>query len=332
MLKFILGRAVIAVPLLFAISLVAFFLIQLPEGDYLSMYIARLRATGTNVDETEINRLTHLYGVDQPLYVQYFRWIRNIVLHRDFGRSFLWDKPVLDVIGERIALTMIISILTMAFVWVVAVPVGIYSATHQYSIFDHFFTFLGFIGLATPGFILALVVIWLSYSQLGLSVTGLFSADYVTAPWSIGKALNMLQRIWVPIVIIGLQGTAGIIRVMRSTLLDELKKQYVVTARAKGLKKIELLFKYPVRVAINPLISTIGWMLPAIISGEILVSIVLNLPTSGPVFLRAIMQQDMYLAGGFMVILSTLTVIGTLLSDVLLAWVDPRIRFQEAPT
>ncbi len=332
MLKFILGRAVIDVPLLFAISLVAFFLIQLPEGDYLSMYIARLRATGTNVDETEINRLTHLYGVDQPLYVQYFRWIRNIVLHRDFGRSFLWDKPVLDVIGERIALTMIISILTMAFVWVVAVPVGIYSATHQYSIFDHFFTFLGFIGLATPGFILALVVIWLSYSQLGLSVTGLFSADYVTAPWSIGKALNMLQRIWVPIVIIGLQGTAGIIRVMRSTLLDELKKQYVVTARAKGLKKIELLFKYPVRVAINPLISTIGWMLPAIISGEILVSIVLNLPTSGPVFLRAIMQQDMYLAGGFMVILSTLTVIGTLLSDVLLAWVDPRIRFQEAPT
>jgi len=327
-LKYIFQRILLAIPLLIAISILAFVVIQLPEGDFLSMYILQLKNSGTEVDEAEIMRLTHLYGMDKPMYVQYFIWMRNILTRGDFGRSFQWNKPVLDVIGERIALTATVSLLTIIFVWLVAIPIGIYSATHQYSLFDYFFTFLGFIGLATPGFVLALVVIWFSFSKLGISVTGLFSSEYATAPWSLAKVLDMLKRIWVPIIILGVSGTASIIRVMRGTLLDELKKQYVVTAKAKGLKNSVLLFKYPVRVAINPLISTIGWMLPSIISGETIVSIVMNLPTSGPIFLRSIMLQDMYLAGGFMLILSTLTIIGTLISDILLAWVDPRIRYQ----
>ncbi|MGI6705067.1 MAG: ABC transporter permease [Clostridia bacterium] len=328
MLKYIFSRILLAIPLLVAISILAFIVIQLPEGDFLSMYILQLKNSGTEVDEAEIMRLTHLYGMDKPMYVQYFIWMRNILTRGDFGRSFQWNKPVQEVIGERIALTATVSLLTIVFVWVVAVPIGIYSATHQYSLFDYLFTFLGFIGLATPGFVLALVIIWFSFSKLGISVTGLFSSEYTTAPWSLAKVIDMLKRIWVPIIILGISGTASIIRVMRGTLLDELKKQYVVTAKAKGLKNSVLLFKYPVRVAINPLISTIGWMLPSIISGETIVSIVMNLPTSGPIFLRSIMLQDMYLAGGFMLILSTLTIIGTLISDILLAWVDPRIRYQ----
>jgi peptide/nickel transport system permease protein len=327
-LKYIFSRILLAIPLLVAISILAFIVIQLPEGDFLSMYILQLKNSGTEVDEAEIMRLTHLYGMDKPMYVQYFIWMRNILTRGDFGRSFQWNKPVQEVIGERIALTATVSLLTIVFVWVVAVPIGIYSATHQYSLFDYLFTFLGFIGLATPGFVLALVIIWFSFSKLGISVTGLFSSEYTTAPWSLAKVIDMLKRIWVPIIILGISGTASIIRVMRGTLLDELKKQYVVTAKAKGLKNSVLLFKYPVRVAINPLISTIGWMLPSIISGETIVSIVMNLPTSGPIFLRSIMLQDMYLAGGFMLILSTLTIIGTLISDILLAWVDPRIRYQ----
>lgn len=328
MLKYIFSRILIAIPLLIAISIVAFTVIQLPEGDYLSMYILQLKQAGQEVNEGEIMRLTKLYSLDKPLYRQYLDWMKNILFHGDFGRSFQWNKPVKDVIMERIALTATISLLTVIVVWAIAIPIGIYSATHQYSFFDHFFTFIGFIGLATPGFILALVILWISFSVFGVSITGLFSPEYASQPWSMAKILNMLSRIWVPILIIGLSGTASIIRVMRGTLLDELKKQYVITARAKGMKNIKLLFKYPVRVAINPLISTIGWMLPGIISGEVLVSIVLNLPTSGPVFYRSIMLQDMYLAGGFMLILSSLTIIGTLLSDILLAWVDPRIRYQ----
>lgn len=328
MIKYIIGRIFIAIPLLIAISIITFFLIQLPEGDFLSMYILQLRASGQQVNESEIARLTALYSLDQPFAMQYVGWMKNILTKGDFGRSFQWNKPVLDVIGERLALTITISLITMFFVWLVAIPIGIYSATHQYSFFDHFFTFFGFVGLATPGFILALVIMWFAFSQFGISITGLFSAQYVALPWSLGKVLDMLKRVWLPIMIIGLSGTASIIRVMRATMLDELKKQYVITARAKGLKNISLLFKYPVRVAINPLISTIGWMLPGIISGEVLVSIVLNMPTVGPVFLRSIMFQDVYLAGGFMLILSALTIIGTLLSDILLAWVDPRIRYQ----
>ncbi|GAH71503.1 unnamed protein product [marine sediment metagenome] len=247
-----------------------------------------------------------------------------------FGWSFEWARPVSEVIGERIALTMVISICTLLFVWMTAIPIGIYSATHQYSSSDYAFTFLGFIGLATPNFLLALVLMWLSFAYLGIPVTGLFSPEYLGAAWSLAKVWNMLQRIWVPIIVVGTAGTAGLIRVMRGCLLDELRKQYVITARAKGVSEEKLLFKYPVRVAINPLISTIGWLLPTIISGATITAIVLNLPTTGPVLLGALMAQDMYLAGSFVMILSALTVIGTLISDILLAWLDPRIRYERA--
>lgn len=305
----------------------SFIIIQLPPGDFLTSYIAQLRASGTDVSEETIQSLIQLYGLDQPLHIQYFRWIGNIITKGDFGRSFQWNKPVAEVIGERLSLTIAISLLTMLFTWVVAIPIGIYSATHQYSAFDYFFTFVGFIGISVPGFLLALIILWVSHRYLGLTITGLFSPEFIASPWSLAKILDMFKRIWVPIVIIGLSGTAGLIRVMRATLLDELKKQYVTTARAKGVPERTLLFKYPVRMAINPLISTIGWMLPSIISGETLVSIVLNLQTTGPVLLRATMCQDMYLAGSFVLILSALTLTGTLISDILLAWVDPRIRY-----
>jgi len=326
MLDFIIRRLLLFIPLLVIVSIVSFVIIQLPPGDFLTSYILQLKATGTDVSEETIQSLVQLYGLDQPIHIQYIRWIKNIILRGDFGRSFQWNKPVKEVIGERITLTVAISVLALIFSWIIAVPIGIYSATHQYTFFDYFFTFLGFIGISTPGFLLALVVLWIAHT-LGYNITGLFSSEFIEAPWSLAKIIDMLKHMWVAIIIIGIAGTAGLIRVLRATLLDELKKQYVVTARAKGLPERKLLFKYPVRLAINPLISTIGWMLPSIISGQILVAIVLNLQTTGPVLLRATMQQDMYLAGSFILILSALTITGTLISDILLAWVDPRIRY-----
>lgn len=330
MLVFILKRVLILIPLLLAISVISFAIIQMPPGDYISSYVARLKAAGREVDAAEITRLTRLYGMDKPPVLQYFVWMRGVILHGDLGYSFQWYAPVREVIGERIVLTMVVSIFTMLFTWAISLPIGIFSATHQYSFFDYFWTFIGFIGLATPGFLIALVVVWLLFSKFNLSVIGLFSSKFAEAPWSIAKVLNMLSHIWVPMVILGLAGTAGLIRVLRATLLDELNKQYVVTARAKGLPEGRLLFKYPVRVAINPLVSTIGWLLPTIISGEALVAIVMNIPTTGPVLIGALMSQDMYLAGSFVLVLSVLTVIGTLISDILLALLDPRIRFKGA--
>ena len=330
MLDYILRRTLQIIPLIVVISVLSFAIIELPPGDYVTMRIIELEQTGTRVDEDEIARLTAQYGLDKTLVERYALWAWNIVSRGHLGRSFQWEQPVTQVIGERIALTMAISLLTLVFVWVVAIPIGIYAATHQYSLGDYVFTFFGFIGISVPGFLLALVVIYLAFTQLGISVTGLFSPEYADAPWSIAKLLDMLPRLWVPIVVIGLTGTASLIRVMRSMLLDELRKQYVITARAKGVAERTLLFKYPVRIAINPLISTIGWLLPFIVSGEALVSIVLNLPTTGPVLLRALLFQDMYLAGSLVMILSILTVVGTLISDLLLAWIDPRIRYQAA--
>jgi peptide/nickel transport system permease protein len=252
------------------------------------------------------------------------------VVEGDFGRSYRWNKPVSEVLAERVPLTVAISLFTTIFVFAVAVPIGIYSAVRKYSVFDYFFTFLGFIGLATPGFLLALVMLWLFYSLFGANMSGLFSQQFVDAPWSASKVLDLLSRIWFPMIIIGMSGTAGIIRVMRGNLLDELQKQYVITARAKGLGERPILFRYPVRIAINPIVSTIGWLLPAIVGGEVLVSIVLNLQTTGPVLLEAVTGQDLYLAASIILILSTLTVIGTLIADLLLAWLDPRIRFERA--
>ncbi len=327
MLGYILMRLTHLIPLLIVISIISFIVITLPPGDYLTSHITRLQSQGTSVAQEEIERLKRTYGLDQPAYQQYLRWVYRIVRHGDFGMSFQWERPVRRVIGERIALTMVISICTIVFTWVVAIPIGIYAATHQYSFLDYLFTFFGFIGLAIPNFLLALVLMYVAFAHFDLSVTGLFSPEYAAASWSFGKFIDMMQRIWLPVIVIGTGGTAGLIRVMRGCLLDELRKQYVITARTKGLAESRLLFKYPVRLAINPLISTIGWLLPAIVSGEAITGIVLNLPTTGPVMLQALMSQDMYLAGSFVLILSSLTVIGTLVSDILLAWVDPRIRY-----
>jgi peptide/nickel transport system permease protein len=328
MLEYIVRRVIVLVPLLFVITVISFALIQLPPGDFLSIYIMRLKVQGIEIQQGEIDQLKAMYALDQPVYIQYLRWIGNILLRGDFGRSFQWRQPVSEIIGERIVLTMVVSLLTIIFTWAASIPIGIYSATNQYSVFDFFFSFLGFIGLATPSFLLALVVLWLAFDKCGISAIGLFSPQFINAPWSVAKILDMLKHIWAPVVIIGISGTAGLIRVMRGTLLDELQKQYVVTARAKGLSERWLLFKYPVRISINPLVSTIGWMLPSIVSGETLVSIVLNIPTTGPILLGALLAQDMYLAGSFLLILSVLTVTGTLISDILLAWLDPRIRYE----
>jgi peptide/nickel transport system permease protein len=327
MLNYIGYRLLQLIPLLIAISIIVFVIIQLPPGDFLTSYIQQLELSGTEVAESAIISLKQQYSLDQPIYVQYLTWMKNIILHGDFGRSFQWNQPVSEVIGERLGMTMAISVLTLIFVWVVAIPIGIYSATHQYSFLDYVFTFIGFIGLAVPGFLIALVLIYVVFINTGVSITGLFSPEFQDAPWSWAKFMDMLPRLWVPIIVIGMSGTASLIRITRGMLLDELAKQYVITARAKGVGEKKLLFKYPVRMAINPLISTIGWTLPGIISGEAIVSIVLNLQTTGPILLKALMFQDMYLAGSFLLIVSVLTVIGTLISDILLVAVDPRIRF-----
>ncbi len=328
MLVYIVHRILQIIPLLFLLSVVCFVIIELPPGDYLTVYIMQLQASGIKVEETQIARLRKQYGLDKPVYTRYFKWSWNIIRYGNFGRSFQWNMPVSEVIGERIALTMVISICTLLFTWITAIPIGIYSAVRQYSPFDYTFTFLGFIGLAIPNFLLALVLMWLSFVYLGFPVTGLFSPEYVDVAWSWAKIWDMGKHLPIPIIVVGTAGTAGLIRVMRGCLLDELQKQYVITARAKGVSEAKLLFKYPVRMAINPLISTIGWLLPMIISGATITAIVLNLPTTGPVLLRALLAQDMYLAGSFIMILSLLTVFGNLISDILLVWLDPRIKYE----
>jgi peptide/nickel transport system permease protein len=327
MLAYIARRLVLLVPVVFVISIVVFLIIQLPPGDYLTTYINNLKTSGIEVSESVAESLKRQYGLDQPIYTQYYLWMKNMILYGDFGRSFQWNKPVKEILIERIPLTMGVSLATTLFVFLLAIPIGIYSATHKYSIFDYTFTFIGFFGLSVPGFLLALVLMWVIYNLTGATVSGLFSMQYADAPWSLAKFGNLLSRIWFPMIIIGMSGTAGLIRVMRGNLLDELQKQYVVTARAKGVPERTVLFRYPVRIAVNPIISTIGWILPSIVGGEVLVSIVLNLQTTGPVLLQAVRFQDMYLAGSITLILSILTIIGTLLADILLVWLDPRIRF-----
>lgn len=327
MIAYIARRLLLLIPVLFTLSLFSFVLLELPRGDYLSSLVAETRAQGVNLSEGEIEALSRRYGLDRPMFERYLTWIGNIIFEGDFGRSYRSNQPVTDILAERVPLTIAISLLTTIFVFAVSIPIGIYSATHKYSAFDYIFTFVGFIGIAIPGFLLALVLLWVFYGAFGWNMSGLFSQDYVGAPWSVGKVLDLMQRIWFPIIIIGLNGTAGLIRVMRGNLLDELEKQYTITARAKGLGEVRLLVRYPVRLAINPIISTIGWLLPAIVGGEVLVSIVLNLQTTGPVLLDAVISQDVYLAASIILILSTLTVVGTLIADLLLAWADPRIRF-----
>ena len=327
MVTFLLRRLLLMVPTLFAISLISFFLIQLPPGDYLSSYIITLQASGQSVDQSQVEALRSRYRLDEPFLVQYATWIGRILREGDFGFSFEWEQPVAQLLGERLSLTIIISLSSLLFAWSLALPIGIYSAVKQYSVGDYVFTFLGFIGLATPNFMLALIFMYLSAKYFGTSVGGLFSAEYVDAPWSPAKFWDFLKHLWIPMIILGTAGTAGLIRIVRANLLDELQKPYVETARAKGLRERSLIFKYPVRIAVNPLFSNIGLLLPAIISGEVIVSVVLSLPTTGPLLLRALLSQDMYLAGSFVMLLAVLTVVGVLLSDLLLAWLDPRIRY-----
>ena len=323
---FVLRRVLLMIPTLVFISIISFLLIQLPPGDFLDAYIAQLGQTGEIVDEEMVASLRHRYGLGQPFYVQYLKWAGGF-LRGDFGQSFEWNRPVNELIWERLLLTILLSSLTLIFTWAVSIPIGIYSATHQYSIFDYSFTFLGFIGLATPNFLLALVLMFIAFAYFDTSVGGLFSPEFLELGWSLAKVIDLLKHLWIPILVVGTAGTAGLIRVMRGNLLDELRRQYVITARAKGVRESRMLFKYPVRIAVNPLISTVGWLLPELISGAIIVSVVLSLPTTGPLLLRALLSQDMFLAGTFVMFLSFLTVVGTLVSDVLLAWVDPRIRF-----
>jgi peptide/nickel transport system permease protein len=306
--------------------MLSFLIIQLPPGDFLTSYAAQLRAQGDNVDEAELQALRERYGLGQPFYVQYGKWISGILLRNDWGQSMEWRKPVRDLLGDRLWLTIAISGAALLVSWFVAIPIGVYSATHQYSWLDYFLSFFSFVGLGTPGFLLALIVMYLAQSWLGLNVGGLFSEEYIMAPWSWAKFVDMLKHVWIPLVIVAIGSTAGNIRITRANLLDELNRPYVETARAKGLEERKLIWKYPVRVALNPFFSTVGWSLATLVSGFTLVSLVLNLQTIGPLLLRALTSQDMYLAGSIIFLLSALTIIGTLISDILLALVDPRIR------
>jgi peptide/nickel transport system permease protein len=328
MLLYILRRVIMLIPILFLISVVSFIVIELPPGDWVSNYISNLRTSGIELQDDEADRLTAMYGFDQPSYVRYARWMQGIITRGDFGWSFQWGKPVNDILAEKLPFTLIISIGALIISWIIAIPIGIYSATHPYSIVDYVATILAFIWVATPGFLLAFVAAWLVYSYLDFSPLGLNSTEFLDAPWSTAKLIDRIKHFILPIVIIGLSGTGATIRVLRANLLDELKKQYVTTARAKGLPEMRILFKYPVRIAFNPLFSTIGWLLPALFSGEVIISVVLSIPTLGPTLLRATLAQDMYLVGSIVLILSSLTVVGTLLSDIYLAWADPRIRFE----
>jgi peptide/nickel transport system permease protein len=326
MLPYILRRLVMMIPTLFAISLLSFLIIQLPPGDFLTSYAAQLREMGESVDSQTLEALRERYGLGQPFYVQYYKWISGIFLRGDWGQSMEWKKPVRDLIGERLALTMVISGTALIVSWVVAIPIGVYSATHQYSFLDYLLTMFSFIGLGTPGFLIALVVMFIAQSYFGMNVGGLFSEEYILAPWSWAKIVDMLKHLWMPLIIVSLGSIAGNIRITRANLLDELNKPYVETARAKGQKEWLLIWKYPVRVALNPFFSTVGWSLATLISANTLIAIVLSLQTTGPMLLRALTSQDMYLAGSFILLLSTMTVVGTLISDILLAIVDPRIR------
>jgi peptide/nickel transport system permease protein len=321
-------RLAYMVPTVFLISVVAFVLIQLPPGDYLTTLVTQMTQQGGNVDQSQLAALKARYGLGQPIYVQYGKWMQGILLHLDFGQSFALNRPVSSVIWERLPLTVVLAVATLLFSWAVSFPIAIYSAVKQYSAGDYIFTTLGFIGLAIPNFLLALVLMYIGFRYFGQSVGGLLSPEWQSAPWNLGKIVNLLGHLWVPVVVLGTSGTAGLIRVLRSQLLDELRKPYVVAARARGVPERKLLLKYPLRVAINPFISTVGWVLPTLVSGEVIVAQVLSLPTTGPLIVSSLTSQDMYLAGSLILIVSVLTVIGTLISDILLAWIDPRVRLR----
>jgi peptide/nickel transport system permease protein len=327
MLGYLVHRILIMIPTLIAISIVIFIIIHLPPGDYFTTYIAELQSQGEKANLAKIAYLQQEYGFDKPLWEQYLYWALGL-LRGDMGYSFLYDLPVNKVVGDRLLLTFIVSFTTILFTYIVAFPIGVYSATHQYSAADYTLTLLGFLGLATPSFLLALVLVYLAHVYLGISVGGLMDPAYVDKPWTWAKAISVFAHLWIPVIVIGTAGTASMIRRLRANLLDELQKQYVVTARAKGLPPLKVLFKYPLRMSLNPFISDIGSLLPHVISGAAVVSVVMSLPTTGPMLLEALRSQDMFLAGSFLMFMAFLTVIGVFLSDLALAALDPRIRLQ----
>jgi peptide/nickel transport system permease protein len=326
MLNYIIGRLVRMIPQLFLISILAFTIIQLPPGDFLTEQINRLRATGATVDQAQVQLLSNLYGLDKPMYVQYFRWIGNIITRLDFGYSFVRQQPVNEILMGRMGMTFFIAFLAFLVSWGLAIPVGIYVAVRQYSFADYLFTFIGFIGLATPGFLLALVLMYISYAVFHIRVGGLYSPEFEPQPMSWAKFMDLLKHLWLPVIILAIAGMANIIRTLRATMLDELRKQYVTVARSKGLSEFQVIMQYPVRIAINPILSQTTYLLAWLFSGGTVVEIVLNLNTAGPVLWRALLQQDMYTAGAYIMILGFLYSVGSLLSDLLLAAFDPRIR------
>lgn len=329
MLKYIIKRIIFMIPTVLIISMLTFFVIQLPPGDYLTKIVSQMEEQGQTIELAELEALKARYGLDQPLYVQYWRWFWPIISEGDFGRSFSYNMPVADMIWSRMGYTVVLSFVTLLFTWIVSLPIGIYSAIKQYSPGDYLATFLGFIGVAIPNFIFALVLMYISFKYFGVSIGGLFSPDMLTAPWSWAKFCDMLNHIWIPVIVLGTAGTANMIRTMRANLLDEKRKTYVLAARARGLPETKMIIQYPVRVAMNPFISTIGSSFANLFSGSTVTAIVLSLPMCGPMLIEALRTQDMYLAGSFLFIMSILTVIGTLISDILLAIVDPRIRYEE---
>lgn len=327
MLIYLVRRFFLAVITVWAVSLISFAIIQLPPGDFVTAYIGQLQAMGTIVSQAESEALRMEYGLDRSFAVQYYKWVSRI-FEGDFGIAMEYRRPVLEVIGDRLLLTAALTFTSIMFTWILAIPIGIYSAVKQYSLGDYFFTFVGFLGLALPNFLLALVVLYIGFVFFNANVGGLFSPEYANAPYTWGKMLDLLNHLWLPSIILAVAGTAQLIRVLRANLLDELRKPYVITARAKGLAGWRIIMKYPLRVALNPLVSTIGYLLPLIVSGSIIISVVMSLPTVGPLLLKALLAQDMFLAGTIILLIGVMTVIGTFISDLLLAWIDPRIQLE----
>ena len=318
-------RTLIFFPMIALMSVVAFAIIQAPPGDFLSDYFAALREQGEYMSEGEMEALRKQFGLGKPIYLQYTKWVWGL-LHWDLGWSLEWRKPVAEMVNQRLFMTVLLGLFTIVFTWTMAIPIGIISAVKQYSFIDYFFTFLSYFGVGTPNFLLALVVMWSMFAYFDLRITGLFSPEYMDSGWSIGRVIDMLKHIWVPMLILGTDGTARFTRIVRANLLDEMSKPYVETARAKGLPEWKLILKYPTRIAMNPFISTAGWSLPGLFSGSLIVATVMSLPTIGPLLLGSLLAQDMFMAGSIILILTALTLVGTLISDILLAWADPRIR------
>ena len=329
MVRYILQRLLLIPVLLVLFSIMVFALVQAPPGDYLTTYIATLSASGSSMDQAQVDALKKQFGLDQPVHVQYWRWMQSLA-RGELGLSLEYQRPNAELIGERLGLTIALALAAFVFTWVVAIPIGIYSATHRNSIVDYLITVINYSGVAIPNFMLALILMWLAYAYFDVSITGLFSREFEQAPWSFAKFIDLLKHIWLPMIVIGVAGTARLTRVMRANLIDELNKPYMVSGRARGLSEWQLVMKYPVRLAINPLASTIGWDLPELFSGSLIVATVMNLQNIGPLLLRSLTNQDMYLAGSILLIYCALAIVGTLISDILLAWVDPRIRMEKS--